>query len=127
MFLVILYMLRLRRRAMMEAVRTSETSINFNMTTRRYIPEDSKLHTRHRENLKFHMFFRWTERALVSLIGLHHIIIIMIMNIVKIYVLRRVPLKLTINESATLSGSTVTTARRVLGLRIEEKASRYGG
>jgi hypothetical protein len=28
----------------MEAVRTSETSVNFNVTTRRYIPEDSKLH-----------------------------------------------------------------------------------
>jgi hypothetical protein len=27
----------------MEAVRTSETSFNFNVTTRRYIPEDSKL------------------------------------------------------------------------------------
>jgi hypothetical protein len=37
---------------MMEAVRTSETSVNFNVTTRRYIPEDSKLHTRRRENLK---------------------------------------------------------------------------
>jgi hypothetical protein len=29
---------------MMETVRTSETSVNFNVTTRRYIPEDSKLH-----------------------------------------------------------------------------------
>jgi hypothetical protein len=28
---------------MMEAVRTSETLVNFNVTTRRYIPEDSKL------------------------------------------------------------------------------------
>jgi hypothetical protein len=28
---------------MMEAVLTSETSVNFNVTTRRYIPEDSKL------------------------------------------------------------------------------------
>jgi hypothetical protein len=37
---------------MMEAVGTSETSVNFNVTTRRYIPEDSKLHTRRRENLK---------------------------------------------------------------------------
>jgi hypothetical protein len=37
---------------MMEAVRTSETSVNFNVTTRCYIPEDSKLHTRRRENLK---------------------------------------------------------------------------
>jgi hypothetical protein len=27
---------------MMEAVRASETSVNFNVTTRRYIPEDSK-------------------------------------------------------------------------------------
>jgi hypothetical protein len=39
-------------RLMMEAVRTSETSVNFNVTTRRYIPEDSKLHTRRCENLK---------------------------------------------------------------------------
>jgi hypothetical protein len=28
---------------MMEAVRTSETPVNFNVTTRRYIPENSKL------------------------------------------------------------------------------------
>jgi hypothetical protein len=40
---------------MMEAVRTSETSVNFNVTTRRYIPEDSKLHTRSRKNLKSHI------------------------------------------------------------------------
>jgi hypothetical protein len=33
---------------MMEAVHTSETSVNFNVTTRRYIPEDSKLHHHHR-------------------------------------------------------------------------------
>jgi hypothetical protein len=39
---------------MIEAVRTSETSVHFNVTTRRYIPEDSKLHTRRRENLKSH-------------------------------------------------------------------------
>jgi hypothetical protein len=41
---------------MMKAVRTSETSVNFNVTTQRYIPEDSKLHTRRRENLKSHIF-----------------------------------------------------------------------
>jgi hypothetical protein len=29
---------------MMEAVHTSETSVNFNVTTRRYIPEDPKLY-----------------------------------------------------------------------------------
>jgi hypothetical protein len=39
----------------MEAVRTSEMSVNFSLTTRRYIPEDSKLHTRRRENLKSHI------------------------------------------------------------------------
>jgi hypothetical protein len=40
---------------LMEAVRASETSVNFNVTTRYYIPEDSKLHTRRRDNLKSHM------------------------------------------------------------------------
>jgi hypothetical protein len=39
----------------MEAVRTSETSID-NYFTRQYIPEDnSEHHTRRRENLKSHM------------------------------------------------------------------------
>jgi len=40
---------------MMKAVRTSETSVIINLTTQRYIPEDSKLHTRRRENLKCHI------------------------------------------------------------------------
>jgi len=44
----------------MEAVRTSETSVIFNETTRRYIPEDYKLHTLRRENLKSHNF-PWTN------------------------------------------------------------------
>jgi hypothetical protein len=40
----------------MEAVRTSETSVD-NHFTRQYIPEDnSEHHTRRRENLKSHMF-----------------------------------------------------------------------
>jgi hypothetical protein len=40
---------------MMEAVRTSETSVD-NHFTRQYNPEDSsELHTRRRENLKSHM------------------------------------------------------------------------
>jgi hypothetical protein len=38
----------------MEAVRNSETSVHFNVTTRRY-PEDYKLHIRRRENLKSHI------------------------------------------------------------------------
>jgi hypothetical protein len=36
----------------MEAVRTSETSVNFYETTRRNIQEGCHLHTRRRENLK---------------------------------------------------------------------------
>jgi hypothetical protein len=39
----------------MEAARTSETSVNFYQTTRRNNPEDSHLHTRRPENLKFHL------------------------------------------------------------------------
>jgi hypothetical protein len=41
-------------RAMMEAACTSETSVDICLTTWQYIPEDSELHTRHHENLKFH-------------------------------------------------------------------------
>jgi hypothetical protein len=40
---------------MMEAASTSETSVNLYQTTRRNYPEDSHLHTRHRENLKSHL------------------------------------------------------------------------
>jgi hypothetical protein len=41
---------------MMEAVRTSETSVDYHFT-RQYIPEDnSEHHTRRRENLKSHNF-----------------------------------------------------------------------
>jgi hypothetical protein len=37
---------------MMEATRTSETSVDIELRTQQYIPEDSELHTRRRENLK---------------------------------------------------------------------------
>jgi hypothetical protein len=37
---------------MMEATRTCETSVDIYLITRQYIPEDSELHTRRRENLK---------------------------------------------------------------------------
>jgi hypothetical protein len=43
-------------RPVMEAVRTSETSVYSNETTRRYIPEGSKLRIRCGENLKSHMY-----------------------------------------------------------------------
>jgi hypothetical protein len=39
---------------MMEAVRTSETSVYSKESTRRYIPEGTNLHNRHREKLKSH-------------------------------------------------------------------------
>jgi hypothetical protein len=38
---------------MMEAARTSETSVDIDLRTRQYIPEE-ELHTRRRENLKSH-------------------------------------------------------------------------
>jgi hypothetical protein len=40
---------------MMKAAKISETSVNFYLTTRRNIPEDSHLHTRRRENLKSYL------------------------------------------------------------------------
>jgi hypothetical protein len=42
---------------MIEAARTSETSVDIQLRTRQYIPEDSELHTRRRENLKSHLIF----------------------------------------------------------------------
>jgi hypothetical protein len=54
---------------MMEAVSTSETSVNFYQTKQRNIPEFRHLHTRHCKNLKYHIpicsqqMFTWkTER-----------------------------------------------------------------
>jgi hypothetical protein len=43
---------------MMEAARTSETSVDVQLRTRQYIPEDSELHTRRRENLKSHLYLK---------------------------------------------------------------------
>jgi hypothetical protein len=40
---------------MMEAARTSETLVDIQLGTRQYIPEDSELHIRRRENLKSHI------------------------------------------------------------------------
>jgi hypothetical protein len=37
-----------------EAARTSETSVDIQLRTRQYVPEDSELHTRHRDKLKSH-------------------------------------------------------------------------
>jgi hypothetical protein len=42
---------------MMEAERTSETSVDIQLRTRQSIPEDSELHTRRRENLKSHVLY----------------------------------------------------------------------
>jgi hypothetical protein len=39
---------------MMEVTSTSEMSVNFYQITRRYNPEDSRLHSRRRENLRYY-------------------------------------------------------------------------
>jgi hypothetical protein len=44
---------------MMEAARTSETSVEIQLRTRQYIPEDSDLHTRRCENFKSHTYHSW--------------------------------------------------------------------
>jgi hypothetical protein len=40
---------------MMQAARNSETSDNIKLRTRQYIPEDSELYTRRRENFESHI------------------------------------------------------------------------
>jgi hypothetical protein len=42
---------------MMEAVCTSETSVDIQLRTQQYIPEDFELNTRRRENFKSHIIF----------------------------------------------------------------------
>jgi hypothetical protein len=52
---------------MMEAARTSETSVD-NYFTRQYVPEDNyELHTRRRENLKSHIFFYLFRNGFITL------------------------------------------------------------
>jgi hypothetical protein len=47
---------------MMEAARTSETSVDIQLRTRQYIPDDSELHTCRHENLKSHITFPYSAR-----------------------------------------------------------------
>jgi hypothetical protein len=49
---------------MMEAASTSQTSVNFYQTTRRYNPEDSHLHTRRRENIRSYLANLYGEATL---------------------------------------------------------------
>jgi hypothetical protein len=53
---------------MMEAISTSEMSVSMYQTTRRNIPEDSHVHTRRRENLKYHLVWNsfWVQNFLMS-------------------------------------------------------------
>jgi hypothetical protein len=51
---------------MMDAIRTSEASAHFNVTTRRYISEDSELYTRRRVNTKSQNEFIFLMEADVS-------------------------------------------------------------
>jgi hypothetical protein len=55
-------------KAMMEAARTSETSVDIYLTTLQYIPEDSELHTRRRKHLKSHNEIVLAERLGVDTI-----------------------------------------------------------
>jgi hypothetical protein len=51
----------------MQTARTSETSVDIQLRTRQYIPEDSELHTRRRENLKSYKCKRtWTDIILLQ-------------------------------------------------------------
>jgi hypothetical protein len=57
---------------MMDGTSTSETSVNFYLTTRRYNPEDSHLHTRRRENLKSHLVNLYGAFCLATCRGIQH-------------------------------------------------------
>jgi hypothetical protein len=48
---------------MMEAVQTSETSVNSYQPTRYYNPEDGHLRSHRRENLRSHLGGQWAVRV----------------------------------------------------------------
>jgi hypothetical protein len=52
---------------MMETVCTSQTSVSFKQTTRRYTPEDCRVQTRRRKNLKSHKWFQFAPSHTKSL------------------------------------------------------------
>jgi hypothetical protein len=58
----------------MKAVGASETSVHFNVTTRRYIPENSKLDTRRLKNLKSHGFLSFENFSLTSKLHILNIV-----------------------------------------------------
>jgi hypothetical protein len=58
-------------RALMKEATNSETYVNY-QTTRRNIPEDSQLHNRRRENLKFHPQFKFCGHISQSVILLFY-------------------------------------------------------
>jgi hypothetical protein len=58
---------------MVEAIRTSETSVYFNETIRRCIPESRHIRTRRRENLKSHQFLRRNKWCLLFMSCKNHL------------------------------------------------------
>jgi hypothetical protein len=56
---------------MMEAARTSETSVDIQFRTWQYIPEDSELHTRRRENVKSHKEYKVSKPTIPMLLARH--------------------------------------------------------
>jgi hypothetical protein len=58
------------------AARTSETSVDIQLRTRQYIPEDTELHTRRRENLKSHL----TQFVCYGLLPVRYFYYIRILN-----------------------------------------------
>jgi hypothetical protein len=52
----------------MEATSSSETSVDFQRTTRRYIPEDGALHNHPCENLKFYIVWGIVNSILIVMV-----------------------------------------------------------
>jgi hypothetical protein len=56
---------------MMEAARTSQTPVETQLRKRQYIPEDSELHTRRRENFKSHTGGNYKYQELCASVTMH--------------------------------------------------------
>jgi hypothetical protein len=74
----------------MKEVRSSETSVHFNVTTRRYIQEDSKHHNCRSENLKyFHNLLQFIIHFPLSCYTLYFNLVLLCTEVSKLHTIRR--------------------------------------
>jgi hypothetical protein len=88
---------------MMEAARASETSVDIQLRTRQYLPEDSELHTRRRENLKSH------KQIVLSTTELLAVTVFKTFNKIKTYLRKPVFIERVLSRGSRVSSGSIVS------------------